>query len=113
MNTKMQPLLEAYVQKLKTIYQDKLQSVILYGSYARGEASAMSDIDIMILVNSDDDGIRAKNEALIYMTYDFNVDHDLDIQPIAESVATYRYWIDAHPFYQNVNREGVILYDAA
>ena len=113
MNTKLQPLLEAYIQKLKAIYQDTLQSVILYGSYARGEASAMSDIDIMILVNSDDDGIRAKNEALIYMTYDFNMEHDLDIQPIAESVATYRYWIGAHPFYQNVNREGVILYDAA
>ncbi len=113
MNTKMQPLLEAYIQKLKTIYQDTLQSVILYGSYARGEASAMSDIDIMILVNSDEDDIRAKNKALVYMTYDFNMEHDLDIQPIAESVATYRYWIGAHPFYQNVNREGVILYDAA
>ena len=113
MNTKLQPLLEAYIQKLKAIYQDTLQSVILYGSYARGEASTMSDVDIMILVNSDDEGIRAKNEALIYMTYDFNMDHDLDIQPIAESVATYHYWIGAHPFYQNVNREGVILYAAA
>ena len=113
MNTQLRMLIEAYIDNLKAIYQDTLQSVILYGSYARGEASAMSDIDIMILVNSDDDGIRAKNEALIYMTYDFNMEHDLDIQPIAESVATYHYWIGAHPFYQNVNREGVILYDAA
>ena len=113
MNTQLRMLIEAYIDNLKAIYQDTLQSVILYGSYARGEASAMSDIDIMILVNSDDDGIRAKNEALIYMTYDFNMEHDLDIQPIAESVATYHYWIGAHPFYQNVKREGVILYDAA
>ncbi len=113
MNTKMQPLMEAYIQKLKTIYQDKLQSVILYGSYARGEEAETSDIDILVLVNSDEDGLRAKNEALVFMTYDFNMEHGTDIEPIAESVKTFQYWIDAHPFYQNVRREGVILYDAA
>ena len=77
------------------------------------ERTSARDLDILVLVNSDEDGLRAKNEALVYMTYDFNMEHGTDIEPIAESVKTFHDWIDAHPFYQNVRREGVILYDAA
>ena len=113
MNAKIRPIMDEYIQKLKTIYKDALQSVILYGSYARGDEAESSDIDVLILVNIDEQSLRAKNEALVCMTYDFNMEHGTDIEPIAESVKTYHYWLGAHPFYQNVRREGVVLYDAA
>ena len=113
MNALLQPLMEAYIQKLKTIYPDILQPVILYGSYARGDEVETSDIDVLVLVNSDEDRLRAKNEALVYMTYDFNMEHGTDVEPMAESLKMFHYWIDTHTFYQNVRCEGVIFYDAA
>lgn len=44
------------------------------------------------------------------MTYDFNMDNDLDIKPIAKSEAHFNKWVVNYPFYSNVHKEGVILY---
>ena len=46
-----QNLLEQYVEEIKKIYGTHLQKIILYGSYARGDYTQESDIDIMILVD--------------------------------------------------------------
>lgn len=35
----------------KSVFGDKLDSALLYGSYARGEQTDESDIDIMVLAN--------------------------------------------------------------
>lgn len=43
----------------------------------------------------------------------FNMDHDLDIKPIAKSEEHFEKWVVNYPFYANVNREGVVLYGAA
>ena len=42
-------LLDQYTEILRKIYGSHLKTVILYGSYARGDYKADSDIDIMIL----------------------------------------------------------------
>ena len=112
MDAALQTLLANYTEELKKIYQQDLHTVILYGSYARGDYGKESDIDIMILVNTDENSLRKRNKDLVYMTYDFNLDNDIDIQPIAESSNLYRYWSKAHPLYQNINREGIVLYHA-
>lgn len=46
------------------------------------------------------------------MTYDFNLDNDLDIKPIVKSEDHFRKWVVNYPFYANVNKEGVVLYGA-
>ena len=47
------------------------------------------------------------------MTYDFNLDHDVDIKPIAKYDEHFRYRLNAYQFYANVEREGIKLYEAA
>lgn len=41
-------LLKQYIEEIGKIYGEHLKSVILYGSYARGDFRPESDIDIMI-----------------------------------------------------------------
>lgn len=109
----VQGLLEQYISEIKKIYGLHLQKVILYGSYARGDFRPDSDIDIMILLDMSDLDLKAYSQRLSYMTYDFNMDHDLDIKPIAKSKAHFEKWIENYPFYSNIHKEGVILYGAA
>lgn len=108
----MQNLIEQYIMEIKKIYGTHLRKIILYGSYARGDFRPDSDVDIMILLDLSDLELKAFSQKLSYMTYDFNLDHDLDIKPIAKDEAHFRKWIANYPFYANINNEGVVLYGA-
>lgn len=109
----MQSLIEQYILEIKKIYGLHLQQVILFGSYARGDFKTDSDVDIMILLDMADRDLKAYSQQLFYMTYDFNLDHDLDIKPIAKSEAHFNKWIENYPFYSNIKKEGVTLYGTA
>lgn len=109
----MQQLIQQYVSNIHDIYGSHLREIILYGSYARGDFHPDSDIDIMILLDLSDIDIKKYRHQLSDMTFDFNMDYDVDIKPIAKSEEHYRKWVDNYPFYSNVNREGVRLYVTA
>ena len=109
----MQQLIQQYVSNIHDIYGSHLRQIILYGSYARGDFRPDSDIDIMILLDLSDIDIKKYRHQLSDMTFDFNMDYDVDIKPIAKSEEHYRKWVDNYPFYSNINREGVRLYVAA
>ena len=109
----MQNLMERYISEIKKIYGLHLREIILYGSYARGDFKKDSDVDIMILLHLSELELKAYRQQLSYMTYDFNLDNEVDIKPIAKSEAHFRKWSENYPFYANIQREGVILYGAA
>ena len=106
----MQNLIKQYVNEIKQIYGTHLRQIILYGSYARGDFRPDSDIDIMILLDLSDLELKAYSQKLSYMTYDFNMDNDLDIKTIAKNEEHFNKWVVNYPFYANVRREGVVLY---
>ena len=54
-------LLDQYTEILRKIYGSHLKTVILYGSYARGDYKADSDIDIMILLRGLWRGLTIEN----------------------------------------------------
>ena len=105
-------LLDQYTEILRKIYGNHLKTVILYGSYARGNYKADSDIDIMILLDLLDMDIKQYRHELSGETFDFNMDHDLDIKPIAKSQQHFQNWVDVYPFYANVKKEGVKLFES-
>lgn len=109
----IQALITQYINKVKNIYGSHLRQIILYGSYARGDFCSDSDIDIMILVDLSEVELKRYRQQLSYMTYDFNLDYDLDIKPIVQNDIFFNKWIVNYPFYANVHKEGVVLYASA
>lgn len=113
MSNVIQLLQDKYLDILREIYGKHLKTVILYGSYARGDYREDSDIDIMILLDISDIDIKNYRHALSGLTYDFNMDYELDIKPIAKSEEHFNKWSEVYPFYSVIRKEGVKLFEAA
>ena len=100
----------AILQSIKNsvMATDPDATVILYGSYARGDYNEDSDIDLLILI--DKDKVTWEDRKRIsYPLYDIQFQKGILISPM---LLTKKYWtVDrvVTPFYENVNSEGVIL----
>ncbi|MBI4699583.1 MAG: nucleotidyltransferase domain-containing protein [Deltaproteobacteria bacterium] len=47
----LRPALEQLARRLRELFGDRLRELRLYGSYARGEASEDSDVDVLVVVD--------------------------------------------------------------
>jgi predicted nucleotidyltransferase len=111
MQENMKQLMKEYRVAIEAVSDQHIQKVILYGSYARGDFRADSDIDVMILMDLEETSAQLKQyEEKIYdVTYDFNWDHNTEVMPVIKSRQQFDYWKSAYLFYQNVEREGVLI----
>ena len=98
-----------FSNEVKRIFGSKLKKVILYGSYARGNYKADSDIDIMILTTFTDEEIENVENVIYDLAFDFQMRYLVDINVIIKNEEQFNYWLGALPFYDNVQREGIIL----
>ncbi len=106
-------LLDDYVKEIKGIYGSHLKRIVLYGSYARGDFTDDSDVDIMILVDLPDENIDEYLDALCSVDFDYSVEHDICMQPVVVNSEHFYYWHKVHAFYANVVKDGVVIYEAA
>ena len=113
MNVELLDILQLYIDGVRNIYGSALKAVVLYGSYARGDFTRESDIDLMILLTLNSDDMKKKFGKLSDYTYDFNMEHGTDISPVDISEYMYEKWRDVYPFYANISKEGIALYEAA
>lgn len=113
MPMRIQALLAEYLVEIQKIYGVHLKTVILYGSYARGDFTPDSDVDLMILVDLTDSEIEQHSDELAEVGFNYNVDHDIWMMPVVRNERHFKHWKKAYPFYENVQREGVTLYETA
>ena len=98
-----------FSQELRKVLDNKLSKVIVYGSYARGDYNASSDIDVMVLVKMSDEEIRAVKNEIYDIAFDIELSTGIEISPVIKNEEQYEYWVDTLPFYRNVREEGVVI----
>ena len=98
------------VQSYHSVYGSDIVAIYLYGSYARGDFNYSSDVDILVLVNMDDDGIRNKKTELANFTFDVEMECGVVFSPVVANAKMYYRCMDILPFYRNIQDEGVKLY---
>ena len=91
------------------ILGSSLKQVILYGSYARGDYNANSDIDIMVLTTLTDAEIEQVESDVYGLAYDFQMDYGVDIRVVIKNEGQFNYWLGALPFYYNVLSDGIMI----
>ena len=90
------------------IYGDLLDRVVLYGSYARGEQSEESDVDIALILK--DEPLTEMTDRMIDCTASGELRAGKVLSVIDIQKKKYDYWKDAVPFYRNIEKEGIILW---
>lgn len=108
-----QNLIRQYVSAIRDIYGEHIEQIILYGSYARGDFRKDSDIDIMVLVDLQETQIEAYSDKLSELGFEYNVNHNIWFMPVVKNVQQFSKWCAVYPFYSNVVKEGIILYETA
>lgn len=94
-----QEVLILFVQGTKKILKNNLSKLIVYGSYARGDYKENSDIDVMILTPLSKEEIEQVENSIFDLAFDLELENE----------AHYRYWLGALPFYDNVEKEGIVI----
>jgi predicted nucleotidyltransferase len=99
-------LLHLLSQEIAQQLGEKLDRVLVYGSYARGEARSDSDIDILIVVRGKFDYatlIRQTSELISRLS----LENDVVIS--RAFISDERFKTECSPFTLNVQREGILI----
>jgi predicted nucleotidyltransferase len=100
---KLQRILQQIKEAFSGIYADRLVTIVLFGSQARGDAEQGSDIDLMVVLKG------AVNSALeVNRTIDLLSDLSLENDEVISCVFMdeERYRTEKSPLLLNVRREG-------
>ncbi len=104
-NEEIQKFIDAVQQLLKK----RLKKVILYGSYARGDYTKQSDVDIMILTDLSFKEIEDYRDKISDIAYNIELNTGIILSPVIKNIEKYNSNVNIVPFYKNVQKEGVVL----
>ena len=107
MPTNITDIMQQFASSLRKLLGNTLDSVIVYGSYARGDYSELSDIDVMILVTLTEERIKKISDEISDMAFEYLMKFGVDISPVITNIDHFNYWVDNLPYYRNVRDEGV------
>ena len=96
--------------QIAEVYGDILNRVIIYGSYARGEESPESDIDIALILSGTE--TEQLHDAMVDIVVDYELDQGKTLSVLTIEERDYSLWKDTLPFYRNLDREGVLIWKA-
>lgn len=100
------PLLTEVHERLEAYYSKRLCRVVLFGSYARGDAHEKSDLDVLVVLHGPVKQLP-ELKVLSYLAYELTEAYGVALQllPFSET----DYWNLANPLMQNVHQEGIVL----
>lgn len=102
----IEPLLCELRAALDELYGDRLAKLILYGSFARGDAGEGSDVDVMVVLHGDVDTWE-EIKRTTDVAYPLQLEHEELIALLPVSLEAYEK--KGSPLMMNVRNEGVTL----
>lgn len=101
---------EDLIHGLVNIFSDNILAIILYGSVARNESTDESDMDIAIIIKNEMDD--ATKERFICWSAELDLRYDRVFSIIDIQEENMEKWGKVLPFYQNIQKEGIVLWKA-
>ena len=99
----LQTMIEAY----RSTYGEHIIRIILYGSYARGDYTGNSDIDIAAIVQGERAVLQEGLKQVWDISSDLELEYGIIIFPTVIPFAEYEKYKKDLPYYRNIHNEGV------
>lgn len=112
MNNNVENALQEFIKQVCISLGSNLDSIILYGSYARGDNRTDSDVDIMVLLKGSKEDVREYRNALNIISSRVGLKYDLLLAVVVKDKKSFEQKMPVLPFYKNVKKEGKIIYVA-
>ena len=109
---KIADTLKKVVTSVNTEMPGVVKQIILYGSYARGDYSPESDLDIMLLMNCNHGDVKNFQNVVCKISSRIGLEDDIEVSLTMQDKETFEKRLAILPFYRNVKREGVTLYES-
>lgn len=103
---RLEILLRRIKHELVDIYDISLEYLILYGSFARGEATILSDIDLLGVIQSDINPYQEIDKTA-QLIADYSLENDIVIS--CQFISSKKFHQQDTPFLMNVKREGIVI----
>lgn len=104
-NPIIEPIVREFKAALQALYGERLQEIILYGSYARGDYDEESDIDLMVVLTDEEVNTYKEIVKLSDLTLASILKHGMAVSALPTPAK--RFLHSYGPVYQNARREGV------
>jgi predicted nucleotidyltransferase len=106
----IQTVTRRVIDEILNLFDVKVYKIILYGSYARGDFTPESDVDIMILLNCDKKEVISYRNKVSILSSRLCLENDIEISILLRDRESYERAVDILPFYRNIAKEGVVMY---
>ena len=109
-NPKLMERLKFMSNDLSKIHGANLDSIVIYGSYSRGEETPESDIDIALILRNEMD--EATHEAMTDLLVDYELELGVVLSVVPIDINEFNQWKRVLPFYKNIKKEGIVIWKA-
>lgn len=106
----IQKIKEETPEKVKKLMGNDLKKVILYGSCARGNYTADSDIDIALITAGDRMSVKKYSEELAQISTEFAIKFFAIVNFVCLPESEYADKKDWYGYFRNIAGEGEVLY---
>ena len=103
-------IIKEIVDEVIWLLQDNVYKIVLYGSYARGDFTSESDIDVLILLNCSKEQVMQYRKQISHLSSRIGLRNDIEISLLLRDRETFERAENIFPFYKNIKKEGIEIY---
>lgn len=102
-------IIELVADIYKGTFENRIRAIYLYGSYARGTNTAVSDIDIVAIVEGNRNELQKELKIVWDKVADISLEHDTIVSPTVIPYEEFENYKEILPYYKNIIKEGVMI----
>lgn len=99
-------IMSSMVDCYRVVYGDDIVEIVLFGSYARGDYTKDSDIDIVALVRGQRTELQEKLKLVWDVSAELGLENDVVVSPTVIPYDEYVKYRETLPYYHNISAEG-------